>query len=209
MNPIALTLYVDSSFSSPYAMSAFVALVEKQLPFTTQVLDLHAGQTRQTPYVDMAPTARVPALVHGDFVLTESSAISEYLEEAFTPPAYAALFPRGLRQRALARQVQAWLRSDLLALRDERSTATIFAAPITTPLSEAARSAADKLLQIANRLVTGAHLFEQWCIADADLALMLNRLVMSGEAVPDKLREYAASQWQRPSIGQWLALKRR
>ena len=31
----------------------------------------------------------------------------------------------------------------------------------------------------------------QWCIADVDLALMLNRLVLHGDAVPEKLAAYA------------------
>jgi glutathione S-transferase len=86
-------LYVDSLFTSPYAMSAFVALTEKGLPFTVKTVDLEAGQQKQSAYCDRAPTARVPALVEGDFVLTESTAITEYLEETFPAPEYIALYP--------------------------------------------------------------------------------------------------------------------
>ncbi|MGV8577848.1 glutathione transferase, partial [Pseudomonas aeruginosa] len=48
--------------------------------------------------------------------------------------------------------------------------------------------------------------FREWCIADTDLALMLNRLVMHGDPVPERLRHYAHKQWQRPSVQAWLAL---
>ncbi len=37
-----LRLYVDARFASPYAMSAFVALTEKGLPFDMTTVDLEA-----------------------------------------------------------------------------------------------------------------------------------------------------------------------
>ena len=48
------------------------------------------------------------------------------------------------------------------------------------------------------------HLFGEWSIADADLALMLNRLVLHGDAVPQKLVAYAARQWLRPTVQRWV-----
>ncbi|MEG9510693.1 MAG: glutathione S-transferase, partial [Pantoea piersonii] len=36
-------------------------------------------------------------------------------------------------------------------------------------------------------------------------AVMLNRLALHGDALPDKLREYAEFQWQRASVQLWLA----
>jgi glutathione S-transferase len=208
LNAPALTLYVDRQFVSPWAMSAYVTLVEKQLPFTLEAIDLESGEARRAPFRDMVLTARVPALVHGDFVLSESTAITEYLDQLFEAPAYSPALPQDVRDRARARQVQSWIRSDLQDLRNERSTMTVFYAPITTPLSPAAATAAEKLVRVASELVTGPNLFGDWCIADTDLALMLNRLILSGEAVPSRLREYAAGQWARGAVRQWLALER-
>ncbi len=68
----------------------------------------------------------MPALTHGDFNLTESTAIAEYLEDLHPAPACTALYPAQPRERARARQLQAWLRSDLGALRQERPTETVF-----------------------------------------------------------------------------------
>lgn len=200
----ALKLYTDRDFHSPYAMSVFVGLTEKKLPFTVETVDLGAGEEKLAPYRDLALTARVPALDHDGFVLSESSAIVEYLDEAFPAPEHAALLPADPRQRARARQIQAWLRSDLLALRGERSTRVVFVGPVDTPLSRDGQAAADKLIRIADALVGGPQLFGAWCIADTDLALMLNRLILNGDPVPAKLRDYAAGQWQRPSVQQWL-----
>ena len=199
-------LYVDSLFTSPYAMSAFVALTEKGLPFTVKTVDLEAGQQKHSAYTARALTARVPALVEGDSVLTESTAITEYLEESFPAPEYIALYPKDRRQRAQARQVQAWLRSDLLPVRAERDTETVFFGKASQPLTAAGQAAADKLIHAASQLVQEGrpNLFDSWSLADVDLALMLNRLILNGDEVPQKLKDYAAGQWQRPSIRQWL-----
>lgn len=200
-----LTLYVDSLFASPWAMSVFVALKEKQLPFSLNTVDLESGHNTLPAYRDLSLTTRVPALVHGDFVLTESTAITEYLEDVFPGNEYTPLYPNNSRERARARQLQGWIRSDLLALRQARDTETVFFGKACAPLGEAAQGAAAKLMDVAERLVNGPYLFEQWCVADLDLAIMLNRLILNGDAVPQKLKDYAASQWQRPSVQQWLA----
>ena len=200
-----LTLYVDSLFSSPWAMSVFVALKEKQLPFSLGTVDLESGHNKLPAFREISLTTRVPALVHGDFVLTESTAITEYLEEAFPANEYTALYPKNSRDRARARQLQGWIRSDLQALRQQRDTETVFFGKACQPLDADGQAAADKLIGAAERLVNGANLFGEWCVADLDLAIMLNRLILNGDAVPQKLKDYAAGQWQRPAVQQWLA----
>ncbi|WZB77005.1 glutathione transferase [Achromobacter insuavis] len=198
------TLFVDSQFLSPYAMSAYVALTEKQLPFEVRMIDLDAGEQRMQPYQCRALTARVPALTHGDFNLTESTAIAEYLEDLHPAPACTALYPAQPRERARARQLQAWLRSDLGALRQERPTETVFYDRAGEPLSDAGHSAAAKLIHVAGALIGAGQstLFDEWCLADLDLAVALRRLWLDG--LPDPLRDYAETQWQRLSVRKWL-----
>lgn len=205
-----LTLYVDSKFTSPYAMSVFVTLTEKGLPFEMKTIDLGAREHLNPAYADLSVTQRIPTLVHGDFRLSESSAISEYLEEVFPAPRYPRVYPADIKQRARARQVQAWLRSDFLPIRDERNTETIFIKRAERPLSRSALAAAFKLYMGADKLIKeGAlNLFDEWCIADMDLALMINRLLLNGEAVPAKLAAYAQHQWRRESVQAWVNQKR-
>jgi glutathione S-transferase len=201
---MSLKLYVDSQFTSPYAISAFVALREKGLDFEMETVDLEAGKNKELSYTGKALTGRVPCLVHNDFMLTESSAITEYLDEMFPAPEFRALYPVLPQKRAVARQIQAWVRSDLGALREERSTYTVFYRRAEQPLSPAAQAAADKLVHLAERVIDGPYLFGRWCIADTDLAIMLSRLVMNGDPVPQKLKDYVAHQWQRESLQDWL-----
>lgn len=202
-----LHLYVDAQFASPYAMSVFVALQEKELSFAMSTVDLGVGENFDLGYVTKSLTRRVPTLVHGDFALSESSAITEYLDETF---AGVALYPKDGRLRAKARQVQAWLRSDLMPIRQERSTEVIFYGARSKSLTDAAKKAAQKLFFAAEALLSHGeeHLFTSWCIADVDLALMLQRLVLNGDEVPESLRKYAARQWERKSIQQWVKFDR-
>jgi glutathione S-transferase len=202
-----MLLFADAQYTSPYAMSVFVALTEKRIPFEMQTVDLDAGENRAASFAARSLTQRVPTLIDGDFALTESSAITEYLEELQpdTP-----LYPINPKARARARQIQAWIRSDLLPIRQERSTNVIFYGPNHTPLSPTAQQAAGKLFKAAEALLAhgGPHLFESWSIADVDLALMLNRLVLNGDSVPASLCDYAQRQWERASVQAWVSLVR-
>jgi glutathione S-transferase len=202
-----MVLFADAQFTSPYAMSVFVALTEKRIPFELKTVDLDAGANHAEDYAVHSLTQRVPTLIDGGFALSESSAITEYLEEVQPNP---ALYPTDLKLRARARQVQAWIRSDLLPLRQERSTNVIFYGANDTPLSEVAQRAAGKLFKAAEALLAQGddHLFGSWTIADVDLTLMLNRLVLNGDEVPPTLREYARRQWDRESVQDWVTLKR-
>lgn len=97
MHPPSLRLYVDNLFTSPYAMSVFVALREKGLAFDTLTLDLDTAQNQTADFAKLSLTQRVPTLEEGDFALSESSAITEYLDEAYPEP---ALYPADPKQRA-------------------------------------------------------------------------------------------------------------
>jgi len=198
-----LTLYIDHHWISPYAMSAFVALEEKGLPYTVKEVSLPKQEHRAPQY--LAHTGRVPALQHGDYWLAESQAIIEYLAETFPFPKYPRLFPEDLKERGICREIMAWVRSDLGPIREERSTATVWYETTTRPLSQGGQHAVARLLAACERLISDQRttLFGQWCIADADLAMMLQRLNANADPLPAKVRAYVEANWKRPSIQKW------
>ncbi|VVO77644.1 Glutathione S-transferase YfcF [Pseudomonas fluorescens] len=208
MESTRLKLYVGADFVSAFAMSAFVALKEKQLSFDLVTLDLKARENYQASYRDVSLTCKIPTLVHEGFALSESSAIAEYLEEGI--PGHNKLFPLDIRQRARARQLQAWLRSDLLVIRKERPADLIYFGKKDNPLSDEALAAVGRLFFVADRLLEeGAdHLFGDWSIADTDLAIMLNRLLANGDQVPARLAAYVRRQWDRDSVRAWMDMAR-
>jgi len=99
---MSLVLYYGSG--SPYAWRAQFALEHKALPYDLKVLSFNAGDTRKPEFVALNPRHQVPVLVDGDFVLYESNAIVEYLDEAF-PSSGARLFPGDTKARALVRRL--------------------------------------------------------------------------------------------------------
>lgn len=208
MNQPAITLWSDAQYYSPYVMSVYVALAEKGLSFSLKTVDLDRGEHLTPQWQGYGLTRRVPVLAMDDFELSESSAITEYLEERFAPPEWERIYPHEPQKRARARQIQAWLRSDLGPVREERSTDVVFGGVKKPALTPAGAACAQKLYDTALSLLADGNpnLFGEWCIADADLALMLNRLVLNGDTVPPALVDYATFQWQRASVQRYVAL---
>ena len=203
-----LTLYVDANYESPWALAAFVALEEKQLPFELATMQLSKKETFHAGFG--ARTKKIPALRRGDFWLAESMAITEYLAESFPFPKHPRLYPENLEERAMCRELQLWLRTDFMPIRQERPTSTLYFARASTPLSADALAATNKLVEAVEPLLAHGRptLFAQWCIADAELTVMLQRLNLNGATLPPKLKAYAEANWVRPSVAKWNALPR-
>ncbi len=201
-----LTLYGESSWTSPWVLHAMAALEEKQLTYKLDVLAMPMAPAQRDDLQHRAVIGKVPMLAHGATCITESSAISEYLAEQFPAPAHPRLFPADLAERARARQIMSAIRTSFAALREDRPTTSVFGRPVTTPLSERGRADANELLRIAAAVVTQkTSLFAAWCIADVDLSLALMRLVANGDAVPARLADYALANFQRPSVAKYVA----
>jgi glutathione S-transferase len=205
-----LTFYCDDFFISPYAFSVFVALEEKRVAYRLERVALQRKAHHAADYLQASVTGRVPIIDHDGYTLAESGAIIDYFDEAFPAPEYPRVLPEGIRERGRARMVMDWIRSDLLALREERPTTTMFYARAEEPLSDAGQAAARRLVEVASRLVPeeGQQLFSRWTIADADLAFMLQRLGLNGHELPAKLRAFVDHQWSRPSVQKWVSKER-
>ena len=208
---MALTLYIDSFSISPYAFSVYVALEEKGVPYVWKTVSLPDKAHHRAEYRDASITGRVPAIDHDGFWLAESAAIVDYLDEVFAAPQYRRALPEDIKERARARMVLDWIRSDLMAIREERADAH--------DVLRARRKAADggragggargsSTPRRASSPTGATSLFGAWSQADSDLAFMLQRLVLNGHDVPSKLRGFVDAQWARPSVQKWVAHER-
>lgn len=195
-----LTLYVDGYFANPFDATVFIALTEKQLPFGTARALLRDGQGLPPGLAIRTAISRVPALQHGDFVLTESIAIAEYLEQMF--PEHP-IFPRDPRGRARALQIMAWVRIDLAAMRWERPWYTTLYPVAQAPLTPLAAREAAELVDVAARLDAQGDL-EDWNIAHVDLAFTLARLRADDVVLPARVAAFKERTHARPSVRAYL-----
>jgi glutathione S-transferase len=86
-------------YHSPNTRSsgAFTLLEELGAPYELSVLNMKAGEQRQPAYLTINPMGKVPALKHGDALITEQVAIFLYLADLFPEAGLAA--PIGDRLR--------------------------------------------------------------------------------------------------------------
>lgn len=96
-----LTLY--HSGNTVCSIKARLALAEKALDWHSAPVDLKSGAQYRADFLRLNPEGVVPVLVDGTFVLSESSAIIEYLDQL---TAENPLMPQGAQAQAATRM---WL----------------------------------------------------------------------------------------------------
>jgi glutathione S-transferase len=86
-------------FHSPNSRSVgtLILLEELGAPYQLHVLNMQAGEQRQPAYLAVNPMGKVPAILHGDVLVTEQVAISLYLADLFPQAGLAPAL--GDRQR--------------------------------------------------------------------------------------------------------------
>jgi glutathione S-transferase len=89
-----LTLYHCSPSRSAIVLWMLEEIGE---PYDIHLLSMKSGENRQPEYLAVNPMGKVPALRHGDVVITEVAAICTYLADAF--PAAKLNVPIGDRRR--------------------------------------------------------------------------------------------------------------
>jgi glutathione S-transferase len=75
-----ITLYHSPNTRSS---GAFTLLEELGAPYRLQIINMKAGEQRQPAYLAVNPMGKVPAIRHGDALVTEQVAIFIYLADLF------------------------------------------------------------------------------------------------------------------------------
>ena len=72
-------------FHSPNTRSSGTRVLLEELgaPYELRAVNMKAGEQRQAAYLAINPMGKVPAIRHGDTVVTEAAAICAYLADAF------------------------------------------------------------------------------------------------------------------------------
>jgi glutathione S-transferase len=93
-------LLIVGSYLSPYVRKVLVCLEAKGIAYEVDHIVPFFGDDR---FSKLSPLRRIPVLVDGDLVLTDSTVICEYIEDLKPEP---ALYPKDIRDRARARWLE-------------------------------------------------------------------------------------------------------
>lgn len=108
-----LILAVANKAYSSWSLRGWLAVKLTGAPFEEVVIPLRQAETR-AEILKYSPSAKLPALIHGDVAVWESLAIIEYLAEVFPD---AGLWPRDRAARAHARAACHEMHGGFLRLR--------------------------------------------------------------------------------------------
>ena len=115
-------LQIYNYFRSGTSHRLRIALNLKGVPYDYVAVDLRANEHLDAAFKAINPQGLVPALVDGDFVLPQSVAIIEWLEERYpTPP----LLPSGVNERARVRALAAVIGCDIHPVNNKRILDTL------------------------------------------------------------------------------------
>jgi maleylacetoacetate isomerase len=109
MAEIKLLNYFRSSTS--YRVRIALALKGVSYDYVPVHLLNNGGEQNKPDYRALNPLGGVPTLVHGDFALSQSFAIIEYIDEIF--PEIPQLFPKDTRSRAKVREFCQIINADM------------------------------------------------------------------------------------------------
>lgn len=151
-----MQLYDSNRSASAYRVR--LALSVKGLSYKAIPLSMTKGGGQQllAEYRALNPQGMLPSLVDDDFVLTQSLAIIEYLDETYpTPP----LLPAEPRQRARARQLAQLIVGDIQSLTNLRV--------LTYLRSMLGTSDVNRSLWYRHWLLEGLDALELWLTAES------------------------------------------
>lgn len=95
MSPDSRSLILYHAWASTCSQKVRLAMAEKGLDYENRVVNLREFEHLQPEFLALNPEALVPVLIHGDFVVRESSVINDYLDEMFPSPALRPPDPEG------------------------------------------------------------------------------------------------------------------
>ena len=189
------------------ALRVIWLLNELGLEYELHPVDLLKGEARQLPFLDLNPAAKVPVLVNGSVVLTESAAIQLYLADKHPE---AGLIPQTVEDRG---QMYRWIFFLVTEIEQPlwRIARHTFIYPEDKRLPQDVDLARQECLQmvaVLERHMKGREFMvgDRLSVADFNAAYTLdwaNEAEMLGDA--PRLGEYLESMYARPAAPSTIA----
>ena len=205
-----LLLVLGNKNLSSWSLRPWVLLRHAGIAFEERVLAFETEGWRDT-IAALSPTRRVPVLRHGELIVWDSLAISEYIADAFPD---ARLWPRDLAARAVARAISAEMHAGFPHLRRDLSMDVV----ARHPRRAFSRETEDDLARVQSIWAdcrtrasavagedAGPFLFGRFSIADAMYAPVVWRLRTYGieGELTREARAYYETMLALPAMREW------
>jgi glutathione S-transferase len=102
-----MRIYIDHF--STVSLPVLMFLAEHDLQAEVITVSLLKGEQLTPEYAAINPSKAVPTMQHGEFILTESSAILKYVAEAVS----SATYPSDMKARARVNELMDWFNTGL------------------------------------------------------------------------------------------------
>lgn len=189
------------------ALRVLWLLNELGLEYELRPVDILQGEARQSPFLELNPAAKVPVLVDGNVVLTESAAIQLYLADKHRE---AGLIPETVEDRG---QMYRWIFFLVTEIEQPlwRIARHTFIYPEDKRLPQdvdLARQECRQMVAVLERHMKGREFIvgDRLSVADLNAAYTLdwaNEAEMLGGA--PRLREYLTTMYARPTAPPTIA----
>jgi glutathione S-transferase len=195
---MAFILYYLSG--SPYAWRVWLALEHKGIAYELKPMSYDAGDFKSPAFQALNPRRRVPVIEDDGFVLYESAAIVEYLEDR--QPGEPRLFSADLRQRAVQRRMVREADQYVATALEELVEAVLFTPPErrSQPHIDAACAALKTELASWETVIAGDYLAGPLSAVDFTLFPEIALVWRIGERNPGLV----PADLVGPSLGAWM-----
>jgi len=205
------TLVIADKNYSLWPLAPWLCMKKVKMPFTEKLIRFGQHDTREK-MLEYGPTGRVPVLIHDGLKVWDSLAICEFVNDLYPSE---NLWPNNLLTRAQARTFAA----------EMHATGGAFpGAPrhIIYALDTNVRRRTDRvkpknhLLESINYLITrwqnlihrfggsSGFLFDEFTIADAMSAHLVNRFNTYDIKLPDDINDYCENMRKFSPLAQWI-----
>jgi glutathione S-transferase len=196
-----MKLIIGNKRYSSWSLRPWLLMKQFEIPFEEILVPLDQPTTTNE-ILKYSPSAKVPALIHGDLTIWESLSIMEYLNEKYPEK---QMWPKDRKLRAWARNISNEMHGGFNNMRNhlphdlQKELSGFDYAPALKDI-ERVKEIWRQCLQASG----GPLLFGEFSIADAMYAPVVNRFVSYGVSVTDECASYVKTLRSLPAHQLWI-----
>lgn len=203
-----MKLIIGNKRYSSWSLRPWLLMKQFEIAFEEILIPLDQPQSTEQ-ILKYSPSAKVPALIDKDLNIWDSLAIAEYLNEQFPDK---QMWPKDVKQRALARAISCEMHSSFQDLRQHLSHDLKKEYKENEFDYSVAKKDIERIKQIwtqclkesQKRHPIGPYLFGDFSVADAMFAPVVNRFVTYAVPVKDEVAQYVQTIRKNKAHQLWI-----